>query len=336
MSAIPCHFKDKCNKKDCPYSHEQPRPAGVNSKLCQYGKKCRTKNCTFTHLEPPEGATATRSNCRADVNCSRVGCSFNHPNGRLIDHSTTSSSNTTQQNTASNSMVSLSPRSDNRSHQRRDSAQSGGSSRSHSRASSSASNTRTRNCHFGTKCKRSDCHFEHPNGKDIDRVPTTAIKTRSNTAHNAQHQQLSNDEVIETINKLLSKAQEELQEFDVNDKTDDEQVLDVLEENALKELGLQKNEFQSAINCLMKKFTFTLSSTTSNSYDVLQFQRIQKQLERELKRWQSRLPIYARRSDIIEKIKTNQVLILKADTGSGKSTQTVQYLCDEHFADQSK
>ena len=41
-------------------------------------------------------------------------------------------------------------------------------------------------------------------------------------------------------------------------------------------------------------------------------------------------------SDIIEKLKTNQVLILKADTCSGKSTQTIQYLCDATFADESK
>jgi HrpA-like RNA helicase len=135
------------------------------------------------------------------------------------------------------------------------------------------------------------------------------------------------------IDILFFKAEEELQPIDTDEKEcDDEQVLEPLREDVPQELRLQRNEFQSAIENLITKFNSILSST----YDVLQFQRIHKQLERELKRWQSRLPIYARRSDIIENLKRNQVFILKADTGSGKSTQIVQYLCDEHFADESK
>jgi uncharacterized protein involved in exopolysaccharide biosynthesis len=196
------------------------------------------------------------------------------------------------------------------------------------------------NCHFDTNCKRADCHFGHPNGRDIDQIPTTTNDTRTNTTGNVKKPQLSDTELIEMIDDLLSKAEEQLQEFDTDDKqwngNDDEQIFDVFQEKELDELRSQKNEFQSAINCLTTEYNSALSSTTSNNYDVLQLQRIQKQLERELKRWQSHLPIYARRSEIIEKVKTNQVLILKADTGSGKSTQTVQYLCDEHFADQSK
>jgi HrpA-like RNA helicase len=141
------------------------------------------------------------------------------------------------------------------------------------------------------------------------------------------------------IDQLLSKAEEQQQEFDINDKdyndSDDERVLDVLQEHALQELRAQKSEFQSAINCLTTELNSILLSTIGDRYDVVRLQRIQKQLERELKRWQSRLPIYAKRSDIIEKLRRNQILILKADTGSGKSTQIVQYLCDEHFADQS-
>ncbi|CAF3303040.1 unnamed protein product [Rotaria sp. Silwood2] len=38
----------------------------------------------------------------------------------------------------------------------------------------------------------------------------------------------------------------------------------------------------------------------------------------------------------MEKLERNQVFILKADTGSGKSTQTVQYLCDANFADEKQ
>ncbi|CAF5087187.1 unnamed protein product [Rotaria magnacalcarata] len=40
--------------------------------------------------------------------------------------------------------------------------------------------------------------------------------------------------------------------------------------------------------------------------------------------------------DARRSLKINQVLILKADIGSGKSTQIVQYLCDANFADEKK
>jgi HrpA-like RNA helicase len=164
----------------------------------------------------------------------------------------------------------------------------------------------------------------HPHGRNIDRV---------------KNHQRSETELIDMIDMLFFKAEEQLQEFDTNEKegsdSDDEQVLDLLRENVSQELQLQKNEFQSAIENLITEFNSILSSARdADRYD--QCQRIYRQLEREFKRWQSRLPIYARRSDIIEKLRQNQVLILKADTGSGKSTQTVQYLCDEHFADYSK
>ena len=164
-------------------------------------------------------------------------------------------------------------------------------------------------CRLGKNYKQIDCYFEHPYGRDID------------------NQQLFINELIEKIDSLLSIAEEQLQKTDDNDEeyngSDDER-------DTLEELRSQKYEFQSAINRLTTEFNSILSSGIYNNYE-----RIQKQLERELKRWQSRLPIYARRSDIIKKLKTNQVFILKADTGSGKSTQIVQYLCDEHFADQS-
>ncbi|ELU05052.1 hypothetical protein CAPTEDRAFT_78441, partial [Capitella teleta] len=37
-------------------------------------------------------------------------------------------------------------------------------------------------------------------------------------------------------------------------------------------------------------------------------------------------PMYAHKTDIVHMVKENQVSILLADTGSGKSTQVVQYL----------
>ncbi|UJR12418.1 hypothetical protein I4U23_016594 [Adineta vaga] len=316
MASTPCRYKDKCKKQDCPYNHELTAKSSVNPKLCQYGGNCRTRNCTFTHLTPPKGAQRTRNNCKNDVDCTRLDCYYNHPNGRLIDRHTTMSTTT-----AGESLLLK-----NSTRPRRDSSQSDTSS-------CSSSTTAKRNCRFGTKCKRTDCHFDHPFGRDIDKIPTT-----TKIDHGSQH--LSETTLIDTIEKLLLTAEREQENFNVNDKgfadDDNDEVLDALQQNALVELRSQQNEFQSAIVSLTAEFNSIQFSEIQTKEKIDQLQRIQKQLERELKRWQSCLPIYARRSDIIDQLQANQVLILKADTGSGKSTQTVQYLCDEHFADQKQ
>jgi HrpA-like RNA helicase len=58
--------------------------------------------------------------------------------------------------------------------------------------------------------------------------------------------------------------------------------------------------------------------------------------QREIKRLKSHLPIYARRDEIVDAVRDNRVLILKADTGAGKSTQVVQYLVDAGLADHGR
>ncbi|KAL8277312.1 hypothetical protein RQP46_010265 [Phenoliferia psychrophenolica] len=48
------------------------------------------------------------------------------------------------------------------------------------------------------------------------------------------------------------------------------------------------------------------------------------------------LPIYKFRDQLIEAFKTNQVLVVVGDTGSGKTTQMTQYLAEAGFADKLK
>ena len=59
-----------------------------------------------------------------------------------------------------------------------------------------------------------------------------------------------------------------------------------------------------------------------------QVQRTQTEFVRECNRLHAALPIYARRRGIVETILSHQVTILVGETGSGKSTQVVQYLYD--------
>lgn len=64
----------------------------------------------------------------------------------------------------------------------------------------------------------------------------------------------------------------------------------------------------------------------------LDWSRIHHMMERECRRLKDGLPIYACRRKILDNIFFNQVMILIGETGSGKSTQLVQYLADAGLA----
>lgn len=60
--------------------------------------------------------------------------------------------------------------------------------------------------------------------------------------------------------------------------------------------------------------------------------KIQHLMTRECRRLEEGLPIYGHRQQLLEKINSNQVLVLIGETGCGKSTQLVQYLADSGLA----
>ncbi|XP_074616242.1 uncharacterized protein LOC141875763 [Acropora palmata] len=60
---------------------------------------------------------------------------------------------------------------------------------------------------------------------------------------------------------------------------------------------------------------------------------LRKYLGRECHRLDAALPMYAKKSLIIETIKDNQVCVVLGETGSGKSTQMTQYLYEAGFAE---
>ncbi|KAI4987261.1 hypothetical protein ZWY2020_020061 [Hordeum vulgare] len=62
------------------------------------------------------------------------------------------------------------------------------------------------------------------------------------------------------------------------------------------------------------------------------FARVHTMMLRECRRLNEGLPIYAYRRKILNHVFTNQVMILIGETGSGKSTQLVQYLADSGLA----
>jgi HrpA-like RNA helicase len=86
----------------------------------------------------------------------------------------------------------------------------------------------------------------------------------------------------------------------------------------LKELELQLVEFNNKINNI-KEMT--------NSVHLL---------KKEIKKLEQHLPIYAYRSKILDYVQKNQIILIVAETGSGKSTQCVQYLSESGYADKKK
>lgn len=92
-------------------------------------------------------------------------------------------------------------------------------------------------------------------------------------------------------------------------------------ENNLQELKDQLDTFEQTIVQLSMVNPRTLS----------ELRGLADQLRRETQRLEARLPIYARRRELVEAVENNRVVIIKADTGSGKSSQLVQYLYDAGF-----
>jgi HrpA-like RNA helicase len=106
------------------------------------------------------------------------------------------------------------------------------------------------------------------------------------------------------------------------DDLDDEETK-LMKQAVLQELKDQLEVF-NAIVLSLSGFKPSTLSEAQNHFNAL---------KREIERLKAHLPIYARRLDLIFTIASNRVTIIKADTGSGKSTQLVQYLVDAGLAD---
>ena len=91
------------------------------------------------------------------------------------------------------------------------------------------------------------------------------------------------------------------------------------ERSLLKELENQLAVFQEYKLQL-------LAELKSTRYDQHELNRKKNDFKLESKRFKASLPIYAKKTEILDNIRKWPVTILTAETGSGKSTQVVQYL----------
>ncbi|KAG6541481.1 hypothetical protein Mapa_017155 [Marchantia paleacea] len=106
-----------------------------------------------------------------------------------------------------------------------------------------------------------------------------------------------------------------------------------------EQIILKLSEFRNAMECLGTIIT-SLGSEDEVAQEIPVFtlrpdwtwSQLHCIIQRECDRLQAQLPLYARRSDIISLLDSNQVVVLVGETGSGKSTQLVQYLYDAGYA----
>ncbi|XP_010519140.1 PREDICTED: ATP-dependent RNA helicase DEAH12, chloroplastic-like [Tarenaya hassleriana] len=142
---------------------------------------------------------------------------------------------------------------------------------------------------------------------------------------------------IETVSaSMKKKGGLGLKDFsDLNDK---KKVLKAEEELIAKRLG----EFKSAMECILRflegKNAIFEGSEEEIGVEVFnldggyEWPRIHQLIRRECRRLEDGLPIYAYRRNILRRIHGEQIMVLIGETGSGKSTQLVQFLLDSGVA----
>ena len=101
----------------------------------------------------------------------------------------------------------------------------------------------------------------------------------------------------------------------------------------VEECQQQRKEFLDYCGSLLKNLSHILSSMSTTQKPLQDtIRRLRVNFGRECNRLLAALPIYARRTDIVQTITSHQVTVLVGETGSGKSTQVVQYLYDAGVA----
>ncbi len=102
----------------------------------------------------------------------------------------------------------------------------------------------------------------------------------------------------------------------------------VTENRALLKTNSIINDKESLIFKQMQSFNHEMQRLSRIESSVNNNEQLKNVYQREFKRALNGLPFYAYRSEIIEKLQTEDILIIIGETGSGKTTQVPQYLLE--------
>ena len=143
----------------------------------------------------------------------------------------------------------------------------------------------------------------------------------------------NHDKKIEELNGKLSTGKPtkkgKKKKFVAVDEYERRKLEEGVVEQKKRELEAQRQEFVAFEDALFGEMDalHTQKSVTRN--DLIEFKQA---FDRECHRLETALPIYGSKTALLETVKTHQVSIVLGETGSGKSTQMVQYLYDAGFA----
>ena len=118
-----------------------------------------------------------------------------------------------------------------------------------------------------------------------------------------------------------------------HEKLIDEQQTILEDADESDNMLFQKQRILQELQGQWQTFQYTISYQSCVVTSTVEEARgLFDRLNREIARLKARLPIYTQYQQLIDTIKSNRIVILKADTGSGKSTQLVQYLDEAGFS----
>ncbi|XP_061196392.1 uncharacterized protein LOC133204662 [Saccostrea echinata] len=151
---------------------------------------------------------------------------------------------------------------------------------------------------------------------------------------NLQNVQERSDHIIGMHHDKIRETKQELSDFLATKKTkkktkyvslpefERREMQTKTLENKVAELEKQLVEFERSVEDIKRHLIEFEGSTVKQDY----IDQLLREFEIEYSRLEQALPIYAKRSEIVNSVLKNQVCILLGETGSGKSTQLTQYL----------
>lgn len=161
-------------------------------------------------------------------------------------------------------------------------------------------------------------HLKEMREKDVKNVVVEIYNTAEENLTNHATKIKNQEALISDINKQIKGKRGGVHFAEFSKLCSEKDALT----DKLQELNLQKNEFLAYVKCARDKLEAEVKQEKYSN----KLKEIREALGVECYRLKAALPMYARRKDILDLVKTSQVSVVLGETGSGKSTQLVQYL----------
>ena len=133
------------------------------------------------------------------------------------------------------------------------------------------------------------------------------------------------DKIKELREKLNPKSSNQKNKFCNNNEFVKKKQVQQTYKEKIDELEEQRKEFNNTFDLIKESLNYYTKNNIKAREEII---RLEKLFQREENRFKAILPIYAHKSEIINSVTMNQVVILVGETGSGKTTQIIQYLHD--------